>query len=151
MKYGSRSHTNGQQAPTSWPGVVARQATRSSPLQTASKIRKRSVSGTIHISNRATRNVITMLNGVDSGLARSQPIAPVVASGAGSESICCIRTKRICATARSPSLIVIARPSPFHQRDPRVVNVHERRGDKAYGEIDRHRDCDDFARLTGLI
>src|SRR6266404_6185434 len=45
----------------------------------------------------------------------------------------------------------MTRSSPFHQRHAAVVPVHEKRGAKTDGEIDRHRNGNYLDRLPGLI
>ena len=126
MKYGNRSQTNGQQAPTSRCWTVQRQASRSPPLHTASITRNLTISGIAQASSRTISTVSAILNGVDSRLARSQPIAPVIAAGGGRGAIVARRTKAISATARSPSAMVMGLASPLHQRHAAVVEVHDR-------------------------
>src|SRR5437016_13140250 len=147
MKYGSRSRTNAQHAPASGRASEARQASRSVPLQVASRMRNLSSGGTIHTISRMTKIVIRMLNGPENRFARTQPSAPVMAIGGGSASIGMVRTKPGCLK----SVAVMARPSPFHQRHAAVVPVHRQRRDKADGEIDRHGDRDHLDRLAGLV
>src|SRR6185312_6929430 len=113
--------------------------------------RKLTTPGTIHANTRMLRIVNAMLNGVEIKLARSQPIAPVIDRGGGSASIGCIRTKRISATARSPSDMVMKRSSPFHQSHAAVVDVHRQRRAEADRQIDQHGDRDHLDRLPGLI
>src|SRR5690349_3454647 len=106
--------------------------------------RKLITPGMIHASKRMLRIVSAMLSGVESRLERNQPIAPVMEGGGGNASIGCIRTKRISATARSPSDIVIGRSSPFHQSHAAVVDVHRQRRCEADRQIDQHRDRNDL-------
>ena len=85
MKKSMRSNTNAQQAPTRGRSGVARQASRSLPVQTASMIRKLSSGGTIHpTSSRIDSSVSTMLSGPENRFSRTQPIdARDRASGGG--------------------------------------------------------------------
>ena len=67
------------------PGV-ARQASRSAPDQTASMRKNRSSGGTAQAINSTQISVSTTFAGDENRLARSQPKAPVAASGGGSFS-----------------------------------------------------------------
>src|SRR5262245_31058560 len=151
MKYGSRSQTNGQQAPISRCWTVHRQASRSLPFHTASITRNLTNSLVAQASSSTINTVSTILNGVDSRLARSHPSAPVIAAGGTRGAIVARRTKAISATARSPSAMVMALASPFHQRHAAVVDIHECRRGKADHEIDEHRDGHDLDRLPCLV
>ena len=83
MKYAKRSRTNAQQAPTSGRCGVARQASRSFPDQTASKIMNFNSGGTIQSTSRIMTTDRMMSSGVAKRFARIQPIAPRDASGGG--------------------------------------------------------------------
>src|SRR3569623_365785 len=137
MKYGRRSQTNGQQAPIGRFCTLSRQALRSVPVHTASKNTKRSRSGMIHSASSTIRRVRTILNGDENRFSRTQPIGPDIEAGGGCCSSVCWRTKRASAIASSPSDIVMARPSPFHQLDAAVVDIHQQRRDQADEEIDQ--------------
>ena len=77
------SRTKAQQAPMLGRAAVARQASRSVPLHTASTSRKRTSGGTSQTNSSATSTVITALNGVPKRLTRIQPIQPLDANGGG--------------------------------------------------------------------
>ncbi len=87
MKYGSRSHTNGQHAPISRCCTDSRQASRSAPVHTASISRNLTRSGTIQANSSAISIVSAMLNGDEKRFSRSQPRAPVIAIGGGCGAI----------------------------------------------------------------
>src|SRR4029079_13558409 len=151
MKYGRRSHTNGQQAPISRCCTVQRQASRSWPLHTASITRNRTISGIAQASSRAISTVSAILNGVDSRLARKQPSAPLISAGGGRGAIVARRTKAISATARSPSAMVMGLASPFHQRHAAVVKIHDQRRRQTDHEINEHRDGHDLYGLSWSV
>src|SRR6185437_3678160 len=126
-------------------------ASRSAPLHTASNSKNFTRFGTIQSSSSTTIMVSAILNGVDSKFSRSQPMAPVMRAGGGCCAICARRTNAISVTARSPSAMVMEAPSPFHQRDPAVVDVHEERRRQADGDIDQHGNGHDLLCLAGLV
>src|ERR1019366_7059023 len=107
--------------------MTSRQASRSLPVQTASISRNLTSSGITHASSSAISMVKIILNGLDSRFARNQPSAPVIATGGGLAVMVAPRTNLIWVTARLPSAIVMP-PSPFHQRDVAVVDIHQQRG-----------------------
>src|SRR3569832_1495285 len=105
---------------------------------------------TQNVSN-STSTVNTTLTGVDNKLARIQPIGPVMRTGGACGDRCWSRTKCSLVMASSPSAMVMAAPSPFHQRHAPVVKVHQARRDEADRQVDGHRDGDDLDRLAGLV
>ena len=83
----------GQQAPTTSPGFLGRQAVRSVPVQTASTSRNLSVGTTINHSSSALTIVIRMLVGELNSRVRRKPTKPVVFTGAGRSGTRSWRTK----------------------------------------------------------
>ena len=74
---------NGQQAPTTSPGLFGRQAVRSVPVQTASTSRNLIVGTRMNHSSSALTMVIRMLVGELNSRVRRKPTKPVVFTGAG--------------------------------------------------------------------
>ena len=84
---------NGQQAPTTSPGFLGRQAVRSLPVQTASNSVNLSAGTTINHSSNAQTIVIRMLVGELNRRVRRKPMKPVVFTGAGRSGTRSWRTK----------------------------------------------------------
>ena len=105
MKYGSRSRTNAQQAPAS-PFGPPRHASRSVPLHTASMNRNRITGGMTRISRPRMASVSRVLSGDENRFARSQPIGPVVATGAGRTGRRWLCTKMSSSVTPIPNVLV---------------------------------------------
>ena len=83
----------GQQAPTTSPGFLGRQAVRSVPVQTASTSRNLSAGTMMNHSSSALTIVIRMLVGELNRRVRRKPMKPVVFTGAGRSGTRSWRTK----------------------------------------------------------
>ncbi|MCD0421769.1 hypothetical protein LOC51_31525 [Rubrivivax sp. JA1024] len=75
--------TNGQQAPTGWPALSARQSVRFEPVHTASTNRNFTVGTTVKYSSSAPTIVSRMLVGELNSLCRISPITPGRFTGGG--------------------------------------------------------------------
>src|SRR5256885_14401135 len=140
-----RSHTKAQQAPTVGCAGVSRQASRPSPVHTASTSRNFTSGGTIHTISRTEMMVRTTLNQLENRFCRIQAIGPEAGTGGGMGSTGARWTK-----ARPASVMVaVSLMLALHQRDGAVVEVHQPWGDGADGQIDRHGDDHDLDRLSG--
>src|SRR5882724_2103370 len=84
---------NGQQAPTTSPAFLARQAVRSLPVQTASISTNLSAGTTVNHSSSALTIVIRILVGELNRRVRRKPTKPVVFTGAGRSATRSWRTK----------------------------------------------------------
>ena len=106
----------------------SRQASRSAPVHTASMSRNLTQLRDRPRASSSTMMIVSaMLNGVDNRFSRSQPTAPRHRRRRRLRREVLRRARNaISATASSPSDMVMAAPSPFHQRHAAVVDVHQR-------------------------
>src|SRR5580692_8353572 len=132
----------GQQAPTGWPTVSARQALRSVPCQTASTSRKRSAGTTVNQISSAPTTVSRILVGELNRRVRRKPTKPVVFTGAGFSGTSWLRTKTTSLMRQASCAKTPAEPPP--------VETHDRAGDERKQEIDAHGHGQNFDRLPGL-